>query len=177
MPEKPDPRVRLDKWLYAARFYKTRSIAAQAIEAGRARVDDQRVKPSYAVKTGARISLRKDTLMWKMEVLAASDKRGPASEAAKLYRESPEDTAARERAAYFRSPDQARPAQATFFPGRALTESQVREVEDEIRLLVTAPHPVTQCGDRHQRDHPPGPPKRDRFKHAAAPPPALRVRH
>ena len=96
MPEKPDPRVRLDKWLYAARFYKTRSIAAQAIEAGRARVDDQRVKPSYAVKTGARISLRKDTLMWKMEVLAASDKRGPASEAAKLYRESREDTAARE---------------------------------------------------------------------------------
>ena len=56
MPEKSDPRVRLDKWLYAARFYKTRSIAAQAIEAGRARVDDQRVKPSYAVKTGARIS-------------------------------------------------------------------------------------------------------------------------
>ena len=96
MPEKPDPRVRLDKWLYAARFYKTRSIAAQAIEAGRARVDDQRVKPSYAVKTGARISLRKDTLAWKVEVLAASDKRGPASEAATLYRESVESAAVRE---------------------------------------------------------------------------------
>ena len=96
MPEKPDPRVRLDKWLYAARFYKTRSIAAQAIEAGRARVDDQRVKPSYAVKTGARISLRKDAMVWKVEVALVSDKRGPASEAAKLYRESPEDAAARE---------------------------------------------------------------------------------
>jgi ribosome-associated heat shock protein Hsp15 len=96
MPEKPDPRVRLDKWLWAARFYKTRSIAAQAIEAGRARVNDQRVKPSHSVTAGARISLRKDALVWKVEVAAVSDKRGPASEAAKLYRESPEDVAARE---------------------------------------------------------------------------------
>jgi len=96
MPEKDDPRVRLDKWLYAARFYKTRTIAAQAIESGRARVDDQRVKPSYAVKAGTRINLSKDSLVWKVEVAAVSDKRGPASEAAKLYRESPEDAAARE---------------------------------------------------------------------------------
>jgi ribosome-associated heat shock protein Hsp15 len=96
MPEKPDPRVRLDKWLYAARFYKTRNIAAQAIEAGRARIDDQRVKPSHAVKTGAWISVRKDAIVWKVEVVLVSDKRGPASEAAKLYRESPEDMAARE---------------------------------------------------------------------------------
>ena len=96
MPEKDEPRVRLDKWLCAARFYKTRTIAAQAIESGRARVDDQRVKPSYAVKAGTRINLSKDSLVWKVEVAAVSDKRGPASEAAKLYRESPEDTAARE---------------------------------------------------------------------------------
>lgn len=96
MPEKRDPRVRLDKWLYVARFYKTRSIAAQAIEAGRARVDDQRVKPSHAVKAGTRISLSKDALVWKVEVAAVSDKRGPASEAAKLYRESPENAAVRE---------------------------------------------------------------------------------
>jgi ribosome-associated heat shock protein Hsp15 len=96
MPEKCDTRVRLDKWLYAARFYKTRSIAAQAIESGRARVDDQRVKPSHAIKPGARISLSKDSLVWKVEVAAVSDKRGPASEAAKLYRESPESAAVRE---------------------------------------------------------------------------------
>jgi ribosome-associated heat shock protein Hsp15 len=96
MPEKRDPRVRLDKWLYAARFYKTRNIAAQAIDAGRARVDDQRVKPSYAVKAGVRISLSKDSLVWKVEVAAVSDKRGPASEAATLYRESPENAAVRE---------------------------------------------------------------------------------
>ena len=100
MPEKPepDPRVRLDKWLFAARFYKTRSIAAQAIEAGRARVDDQRVKPSHPVKSGARITLRNDALVWNVEVTAVTDRRGPASEAAKLYRESAEDRAIREEA-------------------------------------------------------------------------------
>ncbi len=100
MPEKPepDPRVRLDKWLFAARFYKTRSIAAQAIEAGRARVDDQRVKPSHPVKSGARITLRNGALVWNVEVTAVSDRRGPASEAAKLYRESAEDRAIREEA-------------------------------------------------------------------------------
>jgi ribosome-associated heat shock protein Hsp15 len=96
MPEKCDTRVRLDKWLYAARFYKTRSIAAQAIAAGRARVDNQRVKPSHALKAGAPISLSKDSLVWKVEVAAVSDKRGPASEAAKLYREFPESAAVRE---------------------------------------------------------------------------------
>jgi ribosome-associated heat shock protein Hsp15 len=96
MPEKVEPRVRLDKWLYAARFYKTRTIAAQAIESGRARVDDQRVKPSYAIKAGTRINLSKDSLVWKVEVAAVTDKRGPASEAARLYRESPDSAAVRE---------------------------------------------------------------------------------
>ena len=96
MPEKVEPRVRLDKWLYAARFYKTRTIAAQAIESGRARVDDQRVKPSYAVKAGTRINLSKDSLVWKVEVAAVSDKRGPASEAIRLYREFPDSAAVRE---------------------------------------------------------------------------------
>jgi ribosome-associated heat shock protein Hsp15 len=96
MPEKPDKRVRLDKWLYAARFYKTRSLAAQAIESGRSRVDGLRVKPSYSVRVGAEISVSKDALVWKVEVVELSDKRGPASEAAKLYRESPEHAAVRE---------------------------------------------------------------------------------
>ena len=96
MPEQPEPRVRLDKWLFAARLYKTRSMATQAIEAGRARIDDQRVKPSHPVKAGTRISVRKDALLWKLEVAAISDKRGSASEAAKLYREAPEDIALRE---------------------------------------------------------------------------------
>jgi ribosome-associated heat shock protein Hsp15 len=95
MPETPEPRVRLDKWLFAARFYKTRSVAAQAVEAGRVRVDEQRVKPSQSIKPGARITLRKDALIWQVEVTVLSDKRGPASEAAKLYREAEETIAAR----------------------------------------------------------------------------------
>src|SRR5205085_200706 len=96
MPEKPDKRVRLDKWLYAARFYKTRSLAAQAIGSGRSRVDGLRVKASYSVRVGAEISVSKDALVWTVEVIELSDKRGPASAAAKLYRESPEHAAVRE---------------------------------------------------------------------------------
>jgi ribosome-associated heat shock protein Hsp15 len=95
MPESLEPRVRLDKWLFAARFYKSRSVAAQAVEAGRVRVDDQRVKPSLAIRPGARITLRKDALTWEVEVAGISDKRGPASVAATLYRESPHTLAAR----------------------------------------------------------------------------------
>ncbi len=96
--EPPRVRVRLDKWLFAARFYKTRSIAAQAVEAGRARVDAQRGKPSHPVKAGTRIIVRKDTLVWNVEVTAVSDKRRPPCEATKLYRESAADTALREEA-------------------------------------------------------------------------------
>src|SRR6266404_3600016 len=59
-------------------------------------VDDQRVKPSCAVKAGTRITLSKDSLVWKVEVTAVSDKRGPASEAARLYCESPESASVRE---------------------------------------------------------------------------------
>jgi ribosome-associated heat shock protein Hsp15 len=95
MPEKPEPRVRLDKWLFAARLYKTRSVAAQAVDAGRVRVDDQRVKPSQVIRPGARITLRKDALTWEIEVIGVCDKRGPASQAAQLYLESADTLAAR----------------------------------------------------------------------------------
>lgn len=95
MPESLKPSVRLDKWLFVARFYRTRSSAAQAVDAGRVRVDEQRVKPSQPIRPGARIALRKDALTWEVEVTAVSDKRGPASEAAKMYRESPHALAAR----------------------------------------------------------------------------------
>ena len=88
--------MRLDKWLWAARFYKTRSLAAQAIEAGQARVNDARVKPAHIVKHGEHISLRKLGLEWNVEVMGLSEKRGGAAEAAKLYRESPASIAARE---------------------------------------------------------------------------------
>jgi ribosome-associated heat shock protein Hsp15 len=95
MPEKPDDRVRFDKWLWAARFYKTRSLAAQAIDSGQARVDERRVKPAHPVHVGASIVVRKDGLIWEVEVIVPCDKRGSASDAAALYREAEGVTALR----------------------------------------------------------------------------------
>ena len=98
-PAASDPaapaRVRLDKWLWAARFYRTRSLAALAITAGHVRVDDQRIKPSRLAAAGERVVLRRDGLVWDIVVLALSDRRGDAADAAELYREVPESIAAR----------------------------------------------------------------------------------
>jgi ribosome-associated heat shock protein Hsp15 len=101
MRAKPDtaiapPRVRFDKWLWAARFYKTRSVAAQAIDAGQARIDGERVKASHPIRPGERVVLRREGLIWNVVVIALSDKRGGAAQAAKLYGETQESTAARE---------------------------------------------------------------------------------
>ncbi|HXR57129.1 MAG TPA: RNA-binding S4 domain-containing protein [Casimicrobiaceae bacterium] len=90
-------RVRLDKWLWAARFYKTRTVAADAIESGQVRVDGERVKPAHGVRPGSRITIRKRELVWDVEVLGSSERRGPATEAALLYRETAESAQARER--------------------------------------------------------------------------------
>ena len=89
-------RVRFDKWLWAARFYRTRSLAAQAIEAGHARIDGERAKPAHAVQRGMRISVRRQDLGWQVEVLEAQDRRGSATIAASMYRELPESVTERE---------------------------------------------------------------------------------
>jgi ribosome-associated heat shock protein Hsp15 len=89
-------RVRFDKWLWAARFFKTRSLASTAIEAGKARVNGERVKPSRDVKPGDRVAIEKEGLRWEVEVLALSDRRGPASEAALLYAEGEDSRLRRE---------------------------------------------------------------------------------
>jgi len=89
-------RVRLDKWLWAARFYKTRALAARAIEAGQARLNDTRVKPAHPVRAGDRVSLRNGPSAWTLDVTGVADRRGPAADAATLYVESPESKAARE---------------------------------------------------------------------------------
>lgn len=89
-------RQRVDKWLWAARFYKTRSLAAQAVEAGRARVNGERVKPSRDVKRGDEVLVRVGELEWKVEVRAMAARRGPATEAARLYAEGEDSRARRE---------------------------------------------------------------------------------
>ena len=88
-------RVRFDKWLWAARFYKTRNLASQAIEAGQARVAGERVKPAHPVRPGERVVLRRAGLVWNILVIALSDRRGGAADAAQLYMEAPESAAAR----------------------------------------------------------------------------------
>lgn len=123
----PVARVRFDKWLWAARFYKTRSLAAQAIDAGQARVNGDRVKPAHAPRPGDLVAVRKGGgLVWTVEVLALSDRRGGAPEAALLYRETEASAAARAEALLQR---QAAHAANPQFPGRP-TKRQRRKLED-----------------------------------------------
>ena len=89
--------VRLDKWLWAARFYKTRELAQQAIESGRVRLDDERVKPSHPVRIGQVYAVVRDGLTWTVEVTGLSDQRGAASVARELYREDEVSIAERQR--------------------------------------------------------------------------------
>lgn len=89
-------KLRIDKWLWAARFFKTRSLAADAVEAGRVLVDAARVKPARAIAIGDRLDIRIGQYRFEVEVLAFSAKRGPAPEAQKLYRESDESRTQRE---------------------------------------------------------------------------------
>ncbi len=96
-PEAGVERVRIDKWLWAARFFKTRSLAADAVEGGKAQWQGNRVKPAHAVKVGDRLQVRIGTMHWEIDVLALSERRGSASIAQTLYRETPESLAERQR--------------------------------------------------------------------------------
>ena len=89
-------RIRFDKWLWAARFCRTRSLAAQAIDAGQARLAGARAKPAHAVRAGDAVSFRRHGIVVEVVVTALSDRRGSATDAAKLYRETDASVAARE---------------------------------------------------------------------------------
>jgi ribosome-associated heat shock protein Hsp15 len=89
--------VRLDKWLWAARFFKTRSLAQQAIGAGRVKLADARVKSSQTIKPSYLLSIRIGDYEWQVTVKKLSDKRGPAEQARKLYQESEASRVERER--------------------------------------------------------------------------------
>jgi ribosome-associated heat shock protein Hsp15 len=90
-------RVRLDKWLWAARHFKTRSAAAEAIDSGRVRVDGERVKPAREVRVGDRVELAQRDAMKTVVVRALSAIRGPAPVAQRLYEETADSRARRER--------------------------------------------------------------------------------
>lgn len=96
-PEKKSASVRVDKWLWAARFFKSRSIAVTAIESGKVTVNGERVKPSRDVKSGDAVRVRLGPYEHTVIVRAVSDRRGPAAQAALLYEETAESRAAREK--------------------------------------------------------------------------------
>jgi ribosome-associated heat shock protein Hsp15 len=92
-------KVRIDKWLWAARFFKTRGSATQAVLGGRVHVNGERVKPSKEVAIGDTIEITLRPLKRTVHVVALSDRRGPAAVAAGLYRETEDSIQAREQAA------------------------------------------------------------------------------
>lgn len=89
-------RLRIDKWLWAARFFKTRSLAAQAVEGGRVRVDGERVKPAKELKPGDVLTVHLGEFECVVEVRVLSARRGPAAEARTLYVEGEESRLRRE---------------------------------------------------------------------------------
>jgi len=88
-------KVRIDKWLWAARFFKTRNLAKQAIDGGKVHLDGARVKPSKDIEVGMRLSIRQGWDVKEVDVMALSDKRRGAPEAATLYAETEASIAAR----------------------------------------------------------------------------------
>ena len=91
-----EEKFRIDKWLFAARFFKTRSLAAEAIERGRVTISEQRVKPAKLLTEGELLTIRIGNYQYVIEVLGLSNKRGSATMAQKLYRETEESRKQRE---------------------------------------------------------------------------------
>ena len=91
--------VRLDKWLWAARFFKTRALAARACELGRVLSNDQPIKPAREIRVGNRFAITTNGGLYQVEVLGLSETRGPAAVAQTLYRETDESKEARAKAA------------------------------------------------------------------------------
>jgi len=102
-------KVRLDKWLWAARFFKTRSLAAEAIAAGKVQVAGDRAKPAKLLQEGDEVRVRLGPYEHTVHVRGLSERRGPATVAATLYEETPDSIAARARLA-----EQLRMAPAAF---------------------------------------------------------------
>ncbi len=89
--------MRIDKWLWAARMFKTRSAATRAVAGGRAHVNGERVKPSKVIRAGDTIEVSIRTVRRTLVVTGVAERRGPASDARTMYEETPESLVARER--------------------------------------------------------------------------------
>jgi ribosome-associated heat shock protein Hsp15 len=92
----PGARLRIDKWLWAARFFKTRSLASEAVDKGRVRIGGASVKPAKDVRVGDLVEIEIERFVWQVEVLGVCDVRGPASVAQTLYAETVESKTKRQ---------------------------------------------------------------------------------
>lgn len=119
--------VRIDKWLWAARFFKTRSMATDAVDAGKVRLNGDRVKPARNVKTGDTLDIDNGATEWEVVVQGLSDKRGSASVAQTLYAETEQSAAERQKKAeqrkLFREPSEAIKGRPTKRDRRQLDKS------------------------------------------------------
>lgn len=95
-PQAPLQKMRIDKWLWCARFYKTRSLASQAVEGGKIRLNQERIKPAHDVAPGDRVSIQLGEFNWQIEILALSWQRSAAPIAQALYREEAASLARRQ---------------------------------------------------------------------------------
>ena len=120
-----DGKCRLDKWLWAARFYKTRNLATDAIDGGKVHLDGGRVKPAKEVRVGQVIHIRRKELDMEVVVKALSVTRRGAPEAALLYDETPESAAKRDIAAVTREADHAKRERGAGRP----TKRQLRDIK------------------------------------------------
>jgi ribosome-associated heat shock protein Hsp15 len=127
----PLPRVRLDKWLWAARFFKTRSAAATAIDGGKIDINGDRAKRARLVQAGDVIVLRRPPYEHHVVVRGVSELRGPAKEAVTLYEETAESRAAREKLAY-----QIKNAPVLTFHGTGRPTKRDRRVIDRLKRGV-----------------------------------------
>ncbi|MBA3257881.1 MAG: RNA-binding protein [Gemmatimonadales bacterium] len=119
-----DDRIRLDKWLWAARFYKTRTLAAEAIAGGKVQVNGDRAKRARPLQVGDEVRVRQGPYEHLIVVRALSERRGPASEAATLYEETPASREAREKLAL-----QLKSVHSAFVPDRGRpTKKDRREI-------------------------------------------------
>jgi ribosome-associated heat shock protein Hsp15 len=95
MPEQQEP-IRIDKWLWSARFFKTRSLAAEAVSGGKVDINGDHAKPSRMVRVGDRLCIRRGPYAWIVVVKDVSRKRGPAAQAQLLYNETEESVQERQ---------------------------------------------------------------------------------
>jgi ribosome-associated heat shock protein Hsp15 len=94
--EQTGGQIRIDKWLWAARFFKTRSLAAEAVAGGKIEINGDRAKPSRIVRSGDELKVRRGPYEWSVIVKGVAKNRGPASEAQLLYEETEESVRKRE---------------------------------------------------------------------------------